>query len=84
MSAPNRSLDQGKSPSAEKQSPLKETTEDTGAQQLVAAVDDLLDQLQSRFEAVSTDIFSKMDNMAQRIDELEKSVTAARESNKKG
>ncbi|KAJ5952145.1 Heat shock factor binding 1 [Penicillium vulpinum] len=45
--------------------------------QLTAAVDDLLNQLQSKFDAVSTEMFGKLDDMTKRLDELEASLTAA-------
>ncbi|RAL13956.1 heat shock factor-binding 1 family protein [Aspergillus homomorphus CBS 101889] len=42
--------------------------------ELNAAVDDLLDQLQHKFDGVSRDIFAKLDDMARRLDELEASL----------
>ncbi|KAL1966791.1 hypothetical protein VTN77DRAFT_3756 [Rasamsonia byssochlamydoides] len=51
----------------------------SGAQELAAAVDDLLDQLQHKFDKVSTEIFGKLDDMARRLDELEASLTAVQE-----
>ncbi|KKA18635.1 hypothetical protein T310_7405 [Rasamsonia emersonii CBS 393.64] len=51
-----------------------------GAQELAAAVDDLLDQLQHKFDKVSTEIFGKLDDMARRLDELEASLTVAEET----
>ncbi|KAJ5160031.1 uncharacterized protein N7482_007035 [Penicillium canariense] len=45
--------------------------------QLTAAVDDLLDQLQSKFDNVSKEMFGKLDDMTRRLDELEASLTAS-------
>ncbi|PYH78762.1 hypothetical protein BO82DRAFT_394454 [Aspergillus uvarum CBS 121591] len=42
--------------------------------ELNAAVDDLLDQLQHKFDGVSREIFGKLDDMARRLDELEASL----------
>ncbi|KAJ5832625.1 hypothetical protein N7474_000936 [Penicillium riverlandense] len=44
--------------------------------QLAAAVDELLDQLQSKFDNVSKEMFGKLDDMTRRLDELEASLTA--------
>ncbi|PYI11110.1 hypothetical protein BO78DRAFT_393581 [Aspergillus sclerotiicarbonarius CBS 121057] len=43
--------------------------------QFSAAVDDLLDQLQHKFDGVSREMFGKLDDMARRLDELEASFT---------
>ncbi|RJE20896.1 hypothetical protein PHISCL_06764 [Aspergillus sclerotialis] len=45
--------------------------------QLTSAVDDLLDQLQYKFDNVSRDMFTKLDDMTRRLDELEASLTAS-------
>ncbi|KAJ5945787.1 hypothetical protein N7454_002626 [Penicillium verhagenii] len=45
--------------------------------QLTAAVDELLDQLQGKFDNVSKEVFSKLDDMTRRLDELEASLSAA-------
>ncbi|KAF7161508.1 hypothetical protein CNMCM5623_007079 [Aspergillus felis] len=45
--------------------------------QFSAAVDDLLDQLQHKFDNVSREVFAKLDDMATRLDELEASLTIA-------
>ncbi|KAL5341531.1 heat shock factor binding protein 1-domain-containing protein [Aspergillus crustosus] len=45
--------------------------------QLTAAVDDLLDQLQHKFDTVSREMFGKFDDMARRLDELEASLSVA-------
>ncbi|KAL9599755.1 MAG: hypothetical protein Q9219_003638 [cf. Caloplaca sp. 3 TL-2023] len=45
--------------------------------ELVKAVDELLDNLSAKFTKVSTEVFAKMDEMAQRLDELEASVKAS-------
>ncbi|KAJ5636145.1 uncharacterized protein N7484_009458 [Penicillium longicatenatum] len=44
--------------------------------QLTAAVDELLDQLQGKFDNVSKEMFSKLDDMTRRLDELEASLSA--------
>ncbi|KFY20561.1 hypothetical protein V491_03623 [Pseudogymnoascus sp. VKM F-3775] len=43
---------------------------------LVKMVDDLLDDISTRFAATSTELFSKMDEMAKRLDHLEASILA--------
>ncbi|KAJ5152322.1 hypothetical protein N7492_010617 [Penicillium capsulatum] len=50
--------------------------------QLTAAVDELLDQLQSKFDTVSKEMFGKLDDMTRRLDELEASLSAS--GNKSG
>ncbi|EPS32505.1 hypothetical protein POX_d05335 [Penicillium oxalicum] len=45
--------------------------------QLTAAVDELLDQLQGKFDKVSKEMFGKLDDMTRRLDELEASLTAS-------
>ncbi|KAJ5246182.1 hypothetical protein N7468_001165 [Penicillium chermesinum] len=45
--------------------------------QLTAAVDELLDQLQSKFDNISKEMFGKLDDMTRRLDELEASLTAS-------
>ncbi|KAL8842149.1 MAG: hypothetical protein Q9176_002842 [Flavoplaca citrina] len=45
--------------------------------ELIKAVDELLDNLSSKFSKVSTEVFAKMDEMAQRLDELEASIKAS-------
>ncbi|KAJ5678015.1 uncharacterized protein N7477_003648 [Penicillium maclennaniae] len=45
--------------------------------QLTAAVDELLDQLQSKFDNVSKEVFGKLDDMTRRLDELEASLTSS-------
>ncbi|KAL1999403.1 hypothetical protein VTN02DRAFT_4569 [Thermoascus thermophilus] len=52
----------------------------SGAQELTAAVDDLLVQLQKKFDGVSREIFGKLDDMARRLDELEASLSVAGEA----
>ncbi|KAE8331637.1 heat shock factor binding protein 1-domain-containing protein [Aspergillus sergii] len=49
--------------------------------QLAAAVDDLLDQLQHKFDNVSREMFGKLDDMARRLDELEASLTTVGDPN---
>ncbi|KAJ5107074.1 hypothetical protein N7456_003749 [Penicillium angulare] len=45
--------------------------------QLTAAVDELLDQLQGKFDNVSKEVFGKLDDMTRRLDELEASLSAS-------
>ncbi|KAL2221781.1 heat shock factor binding protein 1-domain-containing protein [Thermoascus aurantiacus ATCC 26904] len=55
-------------------------TSSAGSQELAAAVDDLLNQLQKKFDSVSNEIFGKLDDMARRLDELEASLSVASEA----
>ncbi|GKZ28840.1 hypothetical protein AbraIFM66950_001091 [Aspergillus brasiliensis] len=56
--------------------PPTTSTQNSDAQgQFSAAVDDLLDQLQHKFDGVSREMFGKLDDMARRLDELEASFT---------
>jgi len=64
------------------QSPPQEqqqAADDKSAHQLALAVDDLLHQLQHKFDNVSTEIFGKLDDMARRLDQLESSLIASAE-----
>ncbi|KAJ5529017.1 hypothetical protein N7527_002410 [Penicillium freii] len=76
-------VDNSKSPSPDKLSPLPEgesllSQPNSDAQgQLTAAVDDLLNELQSKFDNVSTEMFGKLDDMTKRLDELEASLAAS-------
>ncbi|KAK2741086.1 hypothetical protein FQN55_008490 [Onygenales sp. PD_40] len=54
---------------------------DESATQLAQAVDELLDQLQSKFDKVSTEIFGKLDDMTRRLDQLEASLAVSAEVN---
>ncbi|KAL8972734.1 MAG: hypothetical protein Q9183_000385 [Haloplaca sp. 2 TL-2023] len=49
--------------------------------ELIKAVDELLDNLSTKFSKVSTEVFAKMDEMAQRLDELEASIKASADNN---
>ncbi|KAL2838724.1 heat shock factor binding protein 1-domain-containing protein [Aspergillus pseudoustus] len=73
MSANTKSLpaEGGLSPSA---TPSQEQSTDAHGQ-FTAAVDDLLDQLQHKFDTVSREMFGKFDDMARRLDELETSLS---------
>ncbi|KAI9856523.1 MAG: hypothetical protein M1813_008901 [Trichoglossum hirsutum] len=44
--------------------------------ELTAVVDELLNSLSSRFSSVSSEIFSKMDEMSRRLDSLEANLQA--------
>ncbi|KAL4988504.1 heat shock factor binding protein 1-domain-containing protein [Aspergillus falconensis] len=48
--------------------------------QFTAVVDDLLDQLQHKFDTVSREMFGKFNDMARRLDELEASLRAAEDA----
>ncbi|KAM5430006.1 hypothetical protein McanMca71_006398 [Microsporum canis] len=80
MSASNRNSTYVASPNTDPQSSQKGASDENSAQQLVTAVDELLDQLQNRFENVSTEILGKLDDMSRRIDELENSIASSRDS----
>ncbi|KAF3483461.1 uncharacterized protein GIQ15_02785 [Arthroderma uncinatum] len=80
MSASNRNSTHVASPNTDQQGSQKGSTDENSAQQLVTAVDELLDQLQNRFENVSSEILGKLDDMSRRIDELETSIASSRES----
>ncbi|KAJ6139667.1 Heat shock factor binding 1 [Penicillium samsonianum] len=77
-------VDDSKSPSPDKlesslpegESLLSQPNSDAQGQ-LTAAVDDLLNELQSKFDNVSTEMFGKLDEMTKRLDELEASLTAS-------
>ncbi|KAJ5973446.1 hypothetical protein N7481_010656 [Penicillium waksmanii] len=45
--------------------------------QLTVAVDELLDQLQGKFDHVSKEVFGKLDDMTRRLDELEASMAGS-------
>ncbi|EGD89719.1 hypothetical protein H112_03352 [Trichophyton rubrum D6] len=68
------------SPNDDQQTSQQGVADENSAQQLVTAVDELLDQLQNRFENVSTEILGKLDDMSRRIDELENSIASTRDS----
>ncbi|KAJ5492225.1 Heat shock factor binding 1 [Penicillium expansum] len=77
-------VDDSKSPSPDKlESSLPEgvsllSQPSSDAQgQLTAAVDDLLNELQTKFDNVSTEMFGKLDEMTKRLDELEASLAAS-------
>ncbi|KAF2486071.1 heat shock factor binding protein 1-domain-containing protein [Neohortaea acidophila] len=47
---------------------------DTAPSELVAVVDDLLNQLSSKFSNMSSELIGKMDEMSRRLDALEASI----------
>ncbi|QKX59272.1 uncharacterized protein TRUGW13939_06404 [Talaromyces rugulosus] len=57
--------------------PQTQSTESSAAPELAAAVDELLDQLQNKFDNVSTEVFGKLDDMARRLDDLETSLNSS-------
>ncbi|OJD15964.1 hypothetical protein AJ78_03833 [Emergomyces pasteurianus Ep9510] len=88
MSAPSRRPSQLRSNNSNintdnKRSSIQEATTggDESSTQLAQAVDELLDQLQSKFDKVSTEVFGKLDDMARRLDQLEASLTSSSEAN---
>ncbi|CAK4034329.1 hypothetical protein D0862_09691 [Lecanosticta acicola] len=48
----------------------------TESSELVAVVDDLLNQLTTKFNSISGEILTKMDDMAKRLDTLEGNIQA--------
>ncbi|PGH19433.1 hypothetical protein AJ80_03934 [Polytolypa hystricis UAMH7299] len=83
MAGANRASTQVSSPATTRPSSSQQAPgEDGGQHQLTLAVDDLLDQLQNKFEKVSTEIFGKLDDMARRLDQLEASLAASGDANK--
>ncbi|KAI9875872.1 MAG: hypothetical protein M1830_007862 [Pleopsidium flavum] len=48
--------------------------------ELTAVVDELLNGLSTKFSAVSTEIFAKMDDMSRRLDNLEANIQAGGDS----
>ncbi|KAI9816848.1 MAG: hypothetical protein M1827_001493 [Pycnora praestabilis] len=69
------------------QSPTTTTTSPTvpenEANELVDMVDDLLDKMGAKFQAVSADIFTKLDDMSRRLDNLEASIVAGQSEQSK-
>ncbi|EEH22758.1 hypothetical protein PABG_04969 [Paracoccidioides brasiliensis Pb03] len=65
-----------------KRSSIQEPTTagDESSNQLAQAVDELLDQLQDKFDKVSAEIFEKLDDMMRRLDQLEASLTTSTET----
>ncbi|OSS43363.1 hypothetical protein B5807_11938 [Epicoccum nigrum] len=51
------------------------TSTDSSAE-LAAVVDDLLNQLNTKFTTISSDLLSKMDDMSRRLDNLESQIQA--------
>lgn len=56
-------------------SPGLNTSTDSSAE-LAAVVDDLLNQLNTKFTTISSDLLSKMDDMSRRLDNLESQIQA--------
>ncbi|KAI4717633.1 hypothetical protein E4T48_06161 [Aureobasidium sp. EXF-10727] len=55
-----------------------DTTDTTnGAEDLATVVDDLLNQLSTKFTTISSDLLTKMDEMSRRLDNLEASIQAS-------
>ncbi|KAF2027459.1 hypothetical protein EK21DRAFT_71799 [Setomelanomma holmii] len=53
---------------------LNSTAEGSG--ELAAVVDDLLNQLNTKFSTISSELLSKMDDMSRRLDNLEATIQA--------
>ncbi|KAJ9629465.1 hypothetical protein H2203_001839 [Taxawa tesnikishii (nom. ined.)] len=49
---------------------------DTAPAELTAVVDDLLNQLTTKFSNISSELISKMDEMSRRLDSLEATIQA--------
>ncbi|KAF2718923.1 hypothetical protein K431DRAFT_305659 [Polychaeton citri CBS 116435] len=63
------------------------STDGTPPSELVAVVDDLLNQLSSKFSSLSSEMITKMDEMSRRLDNLEATIQASNaqaESNQTG
>ncbi|KAL5362721.1 heat shock factor binding protein 1-domain-containing protein [Aspergillus floccosus] len=66
--------DEAKPATEQVSSPAAQPSTDA-QEQFTAAVDELLDQLQHKFDTISREMFGKLDDMARRLDELEASLT---------
>ncbi|TKA36868.1 hypothetical protein B0A54_12710 [Friedmanniomyces endolithicus] len=75
MSTDNATL----SAQVKKLSITDETKSDTAPSDLVAVVDDLLNQLSSKFSNLSGELIGKMDEMSRRLDNLEATIQAGNE-----
>ncbi|KAF2137470.1 uncharacterized protein K452DRAFT_291518 [Aplosporella prunicola CBS 121167] len=51
-------------------------TEEGSSAELTAVVDELLNQLSSKFSNVSSELIAKMDDMSRRLDALESTIQA--------
>jgi len=47
-----------------------------GSGELAAVVDDLLNQLNTKFSTISSELLAKMDDMSRRLDSLEATIQA--------
>ncbi|KAK0362941.1 hypothetical protein LTR91_010094 [Friedmanniomyces endolithicus] len=75
MSADNATL----SAQVKKLNITDDTASDTAPSDLVAVVDDLLNQLSSKFSNLSGELIGKMDEMSRRLDNLEATIQAGNE-----
>ncbi|CBX96506.1 hypothetical protein LEMA_P107710.1 [Plenodomus lingam JN3] len=55
-----------------------------GSGELTAVVDDLLNQLNTKFTTISSELLSKMDDMSRRLDNLEATIQASEGSKPSG
>ncbi|GIZ45167.1 hypothetical protein CKM354_000834800 [Cercospora kikuchii] len=61
-----------------------DSTTETKPSELVAVVDDLLNQLTSKFNNVSTEMLGKLDDMSKRLDALEAQIRAGNAASESG
>lgn len=61
--------------SSDSTSPAFNSSTDSSSE-LAAVVDDLLNQLNTKFTTISSDLLSKMDDMSRRLDNLEAQIQA--------
>ncbi|KAF2705844.1 hypothetical protein K504DRAFT_459936 [Pleomassaria siparia CBS 279.74] len=50
------------------------SSNDTGTSELTAVVDELLNQLNTKFSSISSELLAKMDDMSRRLDNLEATI----------
>ncbi|MCJ1453643.1 hypothetical protein MMC28_003990 [Mycoblastus sanguinarius] len=63
---------------------VAEPTRADGSNDLVKAVDQLLNNLGPKFSKISTELFAKMDEMAQRLDDMEAAIKAGNDTGTEG
>ncbi|KAG9998695.1 hypothetical protein KCU78_g16300, partial [Aureobasidium melanogenum] len=56
------------------------TPDTSSSEDLATVVDDLLNQLSTKFTNISSDLLTKMDEMSRRLDNLEASIQASARS----
>ncbi|KAK8151842.1 heat shock factor binding protein 1-domain-containing protein [Phyllosticta citrichinensis] len=55
---------------------------ESGSAELTAVVDDLLNQLSTKFQGISKELLDKMDDMSRRLDALESTIQGGGEGSK--